>query len=195
MVSVFSFCLFFLAAPFVDLWIGDGFNIDKVSLLFIVLIFYLNTSRSVVDSYINAYGLFRDIWAPVIEATINLSLSILLGYYYGLPGILAGVAISLLLVVFCWKPFFLFKAGLKTPIKMYVLLYFKHMAVFIVSSIIVYYVLKLITIKPGDNYLSFVGYSVIMVTLLVSVEGGLLYSTEIGFRNFVSRIINVKRNK
>ncbi len=54
---------------------------------------------------------------------------------------------------------------------MYVLLYFKHMAVFIVSSIIVYYVLKLITIKPGDNYLSFVGYSVIMVTLLVSVEG------------------------
>lgn len=78
---------------------------------------------------------------------------------------------------------------------MYVLLYFKHMAVFIVSSIIVYYVLKLITIKPGDNYLSFVGYSVIMVTLLVSVEGGLLYSTEIGFRNFVSRIINVKRNK
>ena len=195
LVSVFSFCLFFLAAPFVDLWIGDGFNIDKVSLLFIVLIFYLNTSRSVVDSYINAYGLFRDIWAPVIEATINLSLSILLGYYYGLPGILAGVAISLLLVVFCWKPFFLFKAGLKTPIKMYVLLYFKHMAVFIVSSIIVYYVLKLITIKPGDNYLSFVGYSVIMVTLLVSVEGGLLYSTEIGFRNFVSRIINVKRNK
>lgn len=40
------------------------------------------------DSFIVAYGLFQDVYAPVVEAILNLGLSVVLGYYYGLAGII-----------------------------------------------------------------------------------------------------------
>ena len=45
--------------------------------------------------FIVAYGLFQDVYAPVVEAILNLGLSVVLGYYYGLAGIIGGVIISL----------------------------------------------------------------------------------------------------
>ena len=75
---------------------------------------YQILSRTTVDAYVNAYGLFGDIWAPVTEASINIGMSVLLGYFFGLHGVLLGVLISLLIVVFCWKPWFLFCKGLRS---------------------------------------------------------------------------------
>ena len=60
-----------------------------------VAIMYINLIRTVVDSFINAYGLFQDIWAPIAEAILNIGLSVLFGYWWGIPGILCGVLISL----------------------------------------------------------------------------------------------------
>lgn len=71
-----------------------------LSLLLMTAILFVNLSRTTVDAYINAYGLFGDIWAPIVEASLNVGLSIILGYYFGLHGVLSGVLISLLLVVF-----------------------------------------------------------------------------------------------
>ena len=73
---------------------------DSLSLLLMTAILFVNLSRTTVDAYINAYGLFGDIWAPIVEASLNVGLSIILGYYFGLHGVLSGVLISLLLVVF-----------------------------------------------------------------------------------------------
>ena len=83
-------------------------------------------SRTTVESYLNAFGLYQDIWAPICEAVLNIGLSVLLGYYWGLNGILTGVLISLTLFAFIWKPIFLFRCGLQTSIKSYVVLYAKH---------------------------------------------------------------------
>ena len=47
--------------------------------------------RTTVDSYIYAYGLFQDVWAPVLEAVLNLGLSICLGYFWSLNGIVLGI--------------------------------------------------------------------------------------------------------
>ena len=73
------------------------------------------------DSFIVAYGLFQDVYAPVVEAILNLGLSVVLGYYYGLAGIIGGVIISLLFITYGWKPYFLYSRGFKLPFKGYVL--------------------------------------------------------------------------
>jgi hypothetical protein len=72
-------------------------------------------------------------WAPVTEAVLNLGLSILLGYYYGLTGILSGVLISLLVIVCIWKPLFLYKCGFKENIGEYVIRLFKYLALIAVN--------------------------------------------------------------
>lgn len=69
---------------------------------------------------------YQDVYAPLVEAVLNLGLSILLGYYYGLTGILFGVAISLLIVVVGWKPYFLYRYGFKCSIGEYIMKQFKY---------------------------------------------------------------------
>lgn len=69
------------------------------------------------DSFIVAYGLFQDVYAPVVEAILNLGLSVVLGYYYGLAGIIGGVIISLLFIAYGWKPYFYTLAVLNSLLK------------------------------------------------------------------------------
>ena len=92
---------------------------EETAFQFLVIIAFINLTRT-SQVFLSAFGLFQDIWAPLTEAILNLGLSILLGYYYGLTGILFGVLISLLLMVCCWKPVFLFKKGFKTSLNEYI---------------------------------------------------------------------------
>lgn len=111
--AVFAFGFYVATPSFVTLWTGDGsMLLDPVSLALMSLMVFIVLSRDAVDIFISVHGFFSDIWAPVAEAGLNLGLSILLGHYFGLPGILAGVIVSLLAIVVLWKPLFLFRVKL-----------------------------------------------------------------------------------
>ena len=62
-----------------------------------------------------------------------LVLSIVLGYFYGLHGVLMGVLISLLIVVLGWKPIWLFRNGFKITLWRYVKIYIAHVFIGILS--------------------------------------------------------------
>lgn len=194
-VSSITFCLYHLANSFISLWVGSEYIIDGASLSLIVLIFFLNTSRTVVDNFISAYGLFKDIAAPVIEASINIGLSLLLGYYFGLPGILGGVAISLVLVVHIWKPYFLFKNALHYPLKFYVLLYAKHLMALIVSFVFCSFVLHLKILHFGSGIPAFIFQGLYTFLLFGTVEFVILYACEKGMRDFILRIIAIFKKR
>ena len=76
----------------------------RVCIIFLTYLSSLSLAASL-------YGLFSDVWAPWIEAFINLTVSLIGAYYFGLHGIVFGTFISLLIIVVCWKPYFLFKKG------------------------------------------------------------------------------------
>ncbi len=126
MASILSLSLLLLSTSFISIWFGAEFVIDNVSLCLLVANAFIALSR-VNDPFLSAYGLFGDIWAPVVEAILNLGLSILLGHFFGLPGILSGILISLLIVVCCWKPYFLFSRGFDKPIYGYIRIFVKNM--------------------------------------------------------------------
>ncbi len=46
---------------------------------------------------------------PIAEVLISVSLSLILGKFYGLPGILFAFTMADLLVKICWQPYYLFK--------------------------------------------------------------------------------------
>lgn len=108
-----------ISSPLVSLWLGSQYVLEPVTVLLITINMFLTLNRTTVDNFLFAYGLFADIYAPVVETILNIGLSVLLGYYYGLNGILSGVCISLIVVIFLWKPYYLFSRGFALPITRY----------------------------------------------------------------------------
>lgn len=158
------------AQPFITLWIGEDYLLPTSTVIIITSILYINLSRKAVETYINAYGFYSDIYAPVIEATLNISLSILLGYFFGLNGILLGVLISLVIVILGWKPIFLFCVNLKYGYARYVRNYLKHLLLTAVVTIVSYrlqYVLQVDSIESWSQLLLYGGVNIIGFAILL----------------------------
>lgn len=171
---------------FISIWLGEEYLLDLTTLYMIVFVTYLGLTRA-LDSFLTAHGLFHDVWAPLVEAGLNIGLSILLGYYWGLNGILAGVAISLLLIVRIWKPYYLFREGFKEPV---ISGYWRHftkypMICWGLSIVGVYCVEKLDLTYV--NFWDFLFNVLLTAPVFTIVTAIVFWVTSEGFRNMMKR--------
>ena len=127
-------CLLVGGVDFMSLWMGKDFLLPNLSFYLLVAIGYINFTRP-YDTFLVPYGLVNDIWAPIVEAGLNLGLSVLLGYYFSLPGVLVGVLISLVVIVLGWKGYFLATKGLEVPRFSVIARYFSYTILFVSVSI------------------------------------------------------------
>lgn len=134
--SILCASLILFGQIFVSLWVGSQYLFELKTLILMTVICYIAMTRNTVDTYINGYGLFKDIWSPLAEAGINISLSILLGLKYGINGVLGGIIISQILIILIWKPYFLFHYGFNISIRPYFILNIKCFMSMIISGII-----------------------------------------------------------
>lgn len=187
-ITTACFCLYVLTPEFVMLWIGPQYILADTTLLLMVLTFYVRCRKTTVDVYLNAYGLFNDIWAPITETCLNIGLSILFGYFWGLNGILAGVLASLVIIHSCWKPYFLFSRGLHVSIMTYIQIYVRHIFVAAVVTGVALWIFSLIRLPENGHFTGFLlraGIVFSIYFLLLSVG---LYCFTAGMRDFVARI-------
>ena len=126
-VSCYS--VYKLTPIFITFWVGSKFVLETSTLILLVILMFINITRLTVDSFLNAYGLFKDIAAPIIELIINITFSILLGKLFGINGVLVGVILSMFIIVVCWKPFFLFNKGFKTNFIKFIKMYLKQFSI------------------------------------------------------------------
>lgn len=118
-------------------------------------------------------GLYKDIWAPIAEAVLNLGCSILLGSIYGLNGVLLGAIISLIIIILIWKPYFLFRWGLNEPYYKFLTIFLKHIAVIGLIVLFLYFAdLKLSLTSLGNPYLSFMVNGFIVVRFILTYING-----------------------
>ena len=185
---VICYGMLLLTQPFITLWIGETYLLPTSTLVIITSILYINLSRQAVDIYISASGFYSDVYAPLIEAVLNISLSISLGYFFGLNGILLGVLISLIIVIFGWKPIFLFCINLKHGYVQYVKSYSKHL--FLTSCIVfISYKLQVILpIAPADSWGDFLLYGCINITVFIALLLSVSYLFGCGIRKTFKRI-------
>ena len=162
--------------------------LDDLTLGLMVATLYIGLTRTTVEAYVNAYGLFSDIWAPVVEASINIGMSVLLGWFFGLHGILAGILLSLLIVVFCWKPYFLFRRGLKENLWIYVRMYAKHILLVSAVSAVMYLILGVLPFDPTAGIGAWLMYGIIVIVFFFSLLFGALYIATKGMKHIVSRM-------
>ena len=187
------FGVYMLTPAFITLWIGPEYVLDNLTLGLMVATLYISLARSTVDAYINAYGLFSDIWAPVGEASINIGMSVLLGWFFGLHGILAGVLLSLLIVVFCWKPYFLFRRGLKEKLQTYVSMYAKHGLLVSAVLAVMYLIHGLLPFDPTAGIGSWLIYGIVVIGIFFSLLFAALYIAIEGMPQVVKRLLSVNR--
>lgn len=177
MAATICFGIHMLSHPFMVLWVGEKYLMPEPAFIILVLITFVQLTRT-NDIFLSAYGLFQDIWAPVIEASLNLGLSILLGYFYGLTGILTGVLISLLIVVFTWKPYFLYKRGFKENCLEYFIKMGKYVFILAFVFIVCRYFLNHVVHMPISNwgswllqaFMSILAYGSISLVILCCLD-------------------------
>lgn len=193
-VGACCICLWFLTDPFVSLWLGPEYVLSRTTLALILFLFHIGNTRNVVDDYLTAHGFFHDIWSPIVEAAINVCLSILLGSRYGLNGVLAGVLVSQLAIPFSWKPFFLFRSALREPFSFYLKLYVRCLVPGILSFLAVLFILPFIPVDPKASFWDFIVHATIVGGIAFAVYGLLLSIWEEGLRDFAKRILHVLRH-
>jgi O-antigen/teichoic acid export membrane protein len=187
--GVLVFSLYFLMEPFVSIWLGPEYVLTKGVLVLVLINTYISQTRNINDMFLFGYGLFRDVWAPITEAVLSLIISLIGGYFWGLPGILAGPVISLFVIVGIWKPYFLYRDGFNAPLKPYWFSVFKFLSILFVSWKLSDVILRqLIRTDSQTGYLEWAKYAVLVVFVFSSVEFILLFIFDQGMRNFYYRM-------
>ena len=85
--------------PMVTLWLGENFLFDKTVLFVLVVNFYMEGMRASVNTFKEAAGIFHeDRRIPLVEAGLNLTVSIVLAKLMGAAGVFLGTILSSLVV-------------------------------------------------------------------------------------------------
>lgn len=184
------FGLFCSIHSFVTLWVGEQYVLDNVVLYILIAILYIRLTRAVVGAFLSAYGLFQDVWATLVEAALNIICFIILGYYWGLTGVVLGVFISLFLMIFLWKTYFALKWGIGIKMLDYFRYYIRHL---IVLGIVTGSLLKLFSLFPTVDlsWGNFIFYSMVKVSLFFILMFLCLYASCNGMKQFVKRLYKI----
>lgn len=187
LASIACFGIYKLGHSFITLWVGSDFLLEQHAFIVLIAITFIGLSRT-NGTFLSAYGLFQDVWAPVAEAVLNLGLSVLLGYYYGLSGILSGVLISLLIVICGWKPFFLYKYGFEDNIGEYIIRLFKYLTLVAVSCTCISWLDDYLFSNSIYSYGGWCLYAFRILGLYSIFSFALFYFFDKAARSFVIRI-------
>ena len=186
--SIICFVIYKQTHSFISLWVGDTYHLDGNAFFVLIVYTFISLTRT-NDSFLAAYGLFQDIWAPVTEAILNIGCSILLGYFWGLTGILSGVVISLLVIVCIWKPYFLYKKGFQENVSEYIIMCLKYGGVIFLSCLISFFLLKYLSIESGiSSYINWLWLTIEIVSIYSFFSFFLFFIFDKGIRDFVSRV-------
>lgn len=131
--GVIAASIYELSSPFISLWLGEQYVLAKGVVLLISIEYFLGILRLCTDQFIQGSGLFSDIWSPVAEVSILIIVSVFFGSVWGLKGVLLGPILSAFIIIYLWKPYFLFTRGLKISIYHYWLILFKNFVAFACS--------------------------------------------------------------
>ena len=107
---VVSSCVYALINDFIVIWLGEDFLLDGLTVIAVAVNFFLVCLLNPIWIYREAAGIYRKTkYIMVICAVVNLVVSIILGKWIGLSGILFASAIARLSTYVWYEPIVLFK--------------------------------------------------------------------------------------
>lgn len=158
-ISVASTCFMCLYQPFMKIWVGTK-NCLNIKYVILFVIYFIVCELSMIwATYKDAAGMWHnDRFRPLIGATGNLVMNIVLVNYIGLYGILLSTIISYVLISMPWLIRNLFKYLFKRNARSYILLLAKYIVICFTSCLLSY----LICSKIEDN-----GFFVLIIKFII----------------------------
>lgn len=103
-------CLLCLYQPFMQIWMGNSMMLSNLDMILMCLYFYVLSIGCVRSQFSSAAGLYWEgRYYVTVEAVLNIMLNGILGYLFGVKGIIGSTVISIILVNFIWGTHVLFK--------------------------------------------------------------------------------------
>lgn len=133
-----SICMIGLLTPVITVWLGSDYTLSKSICWIIVINFYLSNSRQANLQFITVYHLLPKLnLKNILEAIINILISIILVNRIGMIGIFIGTSLSILGTSLWYEPLVLYKYVWKKGIGKYFIQYGIRLGIVVFSSYVV----------------------------------------------------------
>jgi len=143
-----SICIYILSQDFISICFGASYKLSNIVLAVVVLNFYIMGILYPVYCYRNTVGLFKQTKNVMLfTCLINLVLSIILGKYFGLVGILAATGLSRLATNHWYEPLKLYTVYFNKKIRYY---YFKqcyYILVLFTNTVLILFIIENIALE------------------------------------------------
>lgn len=157
-------CLLYLTQDFIKLWLGEALLLDNLTLAAIVMNVFFSTCMRPVWTFREGTGMYRQIrYIMFGTALLNLLLSVVLGKWLGVSGILFATSISKLATYFWYEPNILYKNFFhQTPLSYY-WEFLKNALILIAGGVICYVPVRLL---DGEGLLNWVLKALICLVVM-----------------------------
>ena len=181
-----------LINTFVQIWLGKSFLLNKTNVFIICLNFYLMGTQVPIEVVKQALGFYnRDRIVALMQAVVNLILSILLGIKFGLTGILISTTISYIILPYWLRPYYIYKYIFKTKVLTYLKREILNLIAICIVVIISEYIFTFMSIN--SIIIRFI-IEIILTMLLFAIVVTILYHKTKEFK-FVYEYCREKLNK
>ena len=192
--GIVASCFCFLSSSFIRVWLGGEYELATIIEFFMGIQLFMGLARGATDQFLFGYGLFHDMWAPITETGVFLAVSMVGGAYWGLSGVLCGPLLSMLLIVYIWKPYFLFSKGFHISYLIYWKLFFTHLFPLIIAYLIANKITGLVVNmnEAGIHWFDWLIGALTFTGTMFFLSIVFLYSISSGLRSFICRFMKLK---
>ena len=146
--GIASVCMICLYQPFMELWVGVDLMASFDIVLLFVLYFYVTQMGMIRSVFQNATGIWWEgRWLELLEMLLNLILNFVLGYFWGMKGILIATIVTIFSFSIIGRTYLLHHIYFKKSIKIYFLEMLKYIMATVLAAVSTYFVCMHIEVK------------------------------------------------
>ncbi|GAA4898912.1 sugar transporter [Flaviramulus aquimarinus] len=180
---------------FIIIWLGEKYLLSHKILIALVIIFFIFQTRQPVDSFKQAYGLYDDIWSPVVQSIINLIFSIIFVLKYGILGVFIGTIISQFVVVMLWRPYYLFAKGFKVSTMLYWKGFIQHFIYLTFTGGVFYFIFHLFDTEMSKSIIMLIIKLTKLGIVFLLIYFIVLRLFSKGFKDLINRFYPLIKNR
>lgn len=174
---------------FIYIWLGKDYLLDSLTVFFIILNLYISGMRHTVVTFINSSGLnYQTRYKPILEAIVNLVVSLVLVNYLEIIGVILGTIICYIVGSVWIEPVVLYKNWFNKSPKDY---FIKYLGYLILTFTFSFVLKEILTIFVATNWLMLILKSMLSILIIAIVFILIFYKTDEFkyFYNFLKTII------